>query len=218
MSGRIVWLARHGHRMDEIDPAWRTYARHPHDPDLSPKGLLQAKKLAKRLKKESDPIQHLIVSPFLRTMRTGGLVAAELGLPMNVEAGVGEMRSMEFFPNGDVVLPSLRAQREYFPWINPAYRSQVIPRYPEAEHGTGSTLERTGRTLEALFKTFPGNILIVTHYAICNGGVCHLTGSLVDGYIDNCTFCKLVQQSDGSWTMTKKTEHAHLFEPLPHEA
>jgi broad specificity phosphatase PhoE len=217
MSGRVVWLARHGHRMDEVDPAWKRYARHPYNPDLSPRGLLQAMKLAKRLKRETDPVQHLVVSPFLRTMRTGGIIAAELGLQMNVEQGVGEMRSEEFFPDGDVVLPSLRAQREYFPWVNPDYCSQVTPSYPETDSGPRSAGIRVKKVFDTLLGSFEGNLLIVSHYAICNGGAHYFTGSLVDGYIENCTYCKFVQQVDGSWVMTVKIEHAHLFEALPHD-
>lgn len=217
MSGRVVWLARHGHRMDEVDSAWKTYARRPVDPDLSPKGMLQAMKLAKRMKREPEPINHLVVSPFLRTMRTASFVAAELGLPMKVEYGIGEMRSEEYFPDGDTVFPALAARREYFPWIDMSYTSLVMPRFPETNEGENSALRRTTRVMKALLDTLPGNLILVSHYAICNGGTHYFSGALLEGYLENCTICKFIQQDDGSWKTAVLIEHTHLFEPLPHE-
>lgn len=216
MSGRVIWFIRHGQRLDQYKTDWKDYAKDRHNPDLSPLGILQAMKVARRIAREPETVHHLVVSPFLRTLRTASFLAHELKLPICVESGVGEMRAREWFPEGDCITAPPSEMREYFPDIHPDYQSKVTPVWPESE----SCMEaerfapRIATTLRLLLESLPGNIIIVGHYAVSNGGVAALTGSHVDAFIDNCTLCKVVQGDDGSWTLTMKAESAHLLEPL----
>ncbi len=68
-----VWIARHGNRLDFVNPDWFNTAPRRYDPPLSEDGFIQAKELANRLKLES--LKHIFVSPFLRAIKTAYPVA-----------------------------------------------------------------------------------------------------------------------------------------------
>ncbi|MBV8884961.1 MAG: histidine phosphatase family protein, partial [Chroococcidiopsidaceae cyanobacterium CP_BM_RX_35] len=65
---QTVWLARHGNRIDFVNPEWFKTAERRYDPHLSDDGVVQAQQLAQRLKGEG--IAHIFASPFLRTVQT----------------------------------------------------------------------------------------------------------------------------------------------------
>jgi broad specificity phosphatase PhoE len=46
---KTVWIARHGNRIDFVNPAWFDTAERPYDPHLSEDGQIQAQQLANRL-------------------------------------------------------------------------------------------------------------------------------------------------------------------------
>ena len=50
MFQQTVWIARHGNRIDFVNPEWFNTAKRPYDPHLSDDGILQAQKLANRLR------------------------------------------------------------------------------------------------------------------------------------------------------------------------
>jgi broad specificity phosphatase PhoE len=70
---QTVWIARHGNRIDFVNPDWFLTAEHRYDPHLSEDGHVQAKQLANRLKGEG--ISHIFASPFLRTVQTANHAA-----------------------------------------------------------------------------------------------------------------------------------------------
>ena len=70
---QTVWIARHGNRIDFVNPDWFLTAERPYDPHLSEDGHVQAKQLANRLKGEG--ISHIFASPFLRTVQTANHAA-----------------------------------------------------------------------------------------------------------------------------------------------
>ncbi|HEY9706683.1 MAG TPA: histidine phosphatase family protein, partial [Oculatellaceae cyanobacterium] len=85
---QTVWIARHGNRLDFVNPEWFNTAERPYDPPLSEDGLIQAKQLGQRLVGEG--IIHIFASPFLRTVQTANQVADALDLPIKLEFGLCE--------------------------------------------------------------------------------------------------------------------------------
>eukprot|EP00668_Euglena_longa_P038833 GGOE01049937.1.p1 GENE.GGOE01049937.1~~GGOE01049937.1.p1 ORF type:complete len:294 (-),score=38.73 GGOE01049937.1:99-914(-) len=74
----VVFLVRHGERLDRIDPTWRATARRPHDPPLTERGVLQALQLGIHLRGRG--IKHIFSSPMIRAVQTADAIAEGLGL------------------------------------------------------------------------------------------------------------------------------------------
>lgn len=91
---QTVWIARHGNRLDFINPEWFNTATRRYDPPLSEDGLIQAAELGQRLKSEN--IKHLFASPFLRTIQTANEVAQIMNLEMKLEAGLSEWHNSQW--------------------------------------------------------------------------------------------------------------------------
>ena len=85
---QTIWIARHGNRLDFVNPEWFNTAERPYDPPLSPDGIVQAQELGQRL--VGERIRHIFASPFLRTVQTADRVAQILDLPIKIESGLGE--------------------------------------------------------------------------------------------------------------------------------
>ena len=174
--GQRVWIVRHGERRDIVDPDWVTSAERPFDPPLSDYGQVQVQRLAQRMAQER--IDHLIVSPFLRTLQTAQPSARALGLQMKVEYGAGEHMDHKwgYDPREKCVLKL----REQFPEVDVTYRSANDALYPE---NWDLCRERGIETSRRLLRRFRGqNLLIVGHAASVSG----LIWGIVSGY-PQCT-------------------------------
>jgi len=85
---RRVLVARHGERMDNVNPQWARFASRPHDPPLTKRGRAQARNLGLALGRcggDADnsawrPPQVLLSSPFIRCVQTADVIAETLGL------------------------------------------------------------------------------------------------------------------------------------------
>ena len=200
---QIVWIARHGNRLDFVNPDWFLTAERPYDPPLSEDGVIQAKQLGQRLKGEN--IAHIFASPFLRTVQTANQVAEALNLPIKVESGLSEWLNPNWMPSMPQKL-SLEALHELYPRIDLEYTSRVIAEYPE----TGEKcLERAGETARRLAQEFSTDILLVGHGASVVGA----TGGLVGGSPEvNAALCCLVKivRHDREWILELNGDTSHL--------
>lgn len=203
---QVVWIARHGHRQDYADLGWRRQAERPHDPGLSMAGVVEAQDLAHCLTSES--IEHIIASPFLRTVVTAAHVAIALDLPIQLEAGLGEHMSSKLFKSCPELL-SVNKLADRFPQIDRNYHSQVTPGFPETE---AEAIARAGQTVQALVRTFPGSLLIITHELIGKGSVWGLVNHQPQVQFPTCGLTKLVH-NQGQWQMAFTGETAHLSQP-----
>jgi broad specificity phosphatase PhoE len=202
----VVWLARHGNRQDFVDPAWRESAARPFDPGLSPDGIVQAQRLARRLGRER--ITHLFASPFLRTVETAHQVAEVLDLPVFLEPGIAEWMNRAWFPVPPEPLPA-EALAERFPRVDPGYRPRFAPAYPETEE---EALRRAGRTARALAGAFGGALLLVGHGVSVAGAAGGLLGQEM-GWLE-CALCSLyrLDRATGGWEMVLCGDVSHLEE------
>lgn len=111
----IVYLVRHGERIDQIDPTWIESAERPFDPPLTDLGILQARRsgtfIGNDLRENHGIAPHdtvLLVSPFYRTLQTAGAIAHAL-VP-NHSASAPTRPTLELFP-----LLSEWIAQNYFP-------------------------------------------------------------------------------------------------------
>lgn len=200
---QTVWIVRHGNRLDFVHPEWFNTAERRYDPPLSEDGLIQAKELGERLKKEK--IAHIFSSPFLRSIQTADRVAEALNLPIKIEAGLSEWLN----PFWMTELPQTHPQTflaEQYPRIDWSYASQVMPQYPESEE---SLWQRTTQTAKRLVTDFCEDILLVGHGASVLGTTKGLVGGDPVVNAPLCCLVKVVGYTD-KWEMELNGDVSHL--------
>jgi broad specificity phosphatase PhoE len=200
---QTVWIARHGNRLDFVNPEWFNTADRPYDPPLSEDGIIQAKQLGQRLVGEG--IKHIFASPFLRTVQTANQVAEALDLPIKLESGLSEWLNPAWMTTEPERLP-IEALQEQFPRIDPSYTSRIIARYPETSE---MVLERTAQTARRLTAEFSEDMLLVGHGASVVGTTQGLVGGTPEVNAALCCLVKLVCQDQG-WVMELNGDTSHL--------
>jgi broad specificity phosphatase PhoE len=205
---QIIWIARHGNRIDFVNPEWFNTAERRYDPPLSDDGVVQAYQLGQRLKREN--ITHIFASPFLRTVQTANQIAEALELPIKLESGLSEWLN----PVWMTAMPekmSIEALTEIFPRIDTSYTSRVIAEYPETYE---QALSRSGKTARLLAEEFlPEDILLMGHGASVLGATMGLVGEIAKNQVKAslCCLVKVVRQ-DPDWLLELYGDTSHLSE------
>lgn len=200
---QTVWIARHGNRLDFVNPEWFNTAERPYDPPLSDDGMIQAKQLGQRLVGEG--IKHIFASPFLRTVQTANCVADALDLPIKLESGLSEWLNPEWMKTEPERLP-FEVLHEQFPRIDLNYTSRVIAQYPETNM---EVLERTAETAQKLTAEFSQDILLVGHGASVLGAAQGLVEGTPEINAALCCLVKLVRQGE-DWVIELNGDVSHL--------
>ncbi|MGD2184288.1 histidine phosphatase family protein [Lusitaniella coriacea] len=200
--GQTVWIARHGNRLDFVNPDWFKRAERPYDPPLSEDGVIQARELGQRL--TSERIAHIFASPFLRTVQTATEVSKVLNLPIKLEAGLSEWLNPDWMPRMPERLP-VEVLAEKYP-IDLSYTSRVVPQYPENEE---QVMTRTGEIARHLVAEFSEDILLVGHGASVVGTTTGLVGGQPTVNATLCCLVKLVCCAEG-WQMELNGDTSHL--------
>ncbi|MFB8790072.1 MAG: histidine phosphatase family protein [Potamolinea sp.] len=200
---QTVWIARHGNRLDFVNPEWFNTAERPYDPPLSSDGLVQAKQLGKRLVGEG--IVHIFASPFLRTVQTAYQVAEALDLSIKLELGLSEWLNPAWMTSDPERMP-IELLQEKFPRIDSSYTSRVIACYPETNE---MVLERTAQTARLLTAEFSEDMLLVGHGASVVGTTQGLLGGTPEINASLCCLVKLVHQQQ-KWLMELNGDISHL--------
>ncbi len=168
---QTIWLVRHAHRLDFVEPKWLETAIYPYDPPLSAQGFDRAMLLAQEL--SQIQIDRIYTSPFLRTIQTADPFARLLQLPIRLEWGLCEWLCRDWTfgmpettPVGDLI--------RCHPNIDVNYQSLVIPCYPE----TYEELDARIITIaDKLIQDNCKNILVIAHKGSVLGIVAVLTGN-----------------------------------------
>jgi broad specificity phosphatase PhoE len=200
---QTVWLARHGNRLDFVKPQWLIAAERHYDPPLSTDGVLQAKALGERLKKEK--IAHIFASPFFRTAETAYYVAEALDLPIKIETGVSEFIYFRWMPDVPKIL-SADDLAELFPQIDRSYTSRIPVSYPET---FAQAIARSQATAKRLTEEFSGDILIIGHAASIAGAARGLVDNSPKIRTPLCGLTKIVRQGS-DWQMEFNGDISHL--------
>ncbi|MFW6358467.1 MAG: histidine phosphatase family protein [Chroococcales cyanobacterium] len=202
---QIVWIARHGNRLDFVNPEWFNTAERRYDPPLSSDGFVQAQQLGQRLKGEK--IAHIFSSPFLRTVQTANEVAEVLDLPIKLEAGLCEWLNPEWMTEAPETL-SYEVLADKYRRIDLSYTSRLIPRYPESND---RVMERTGEIARRLVEEFSEDILLVGHGASVLGATTGLVGGHPTVNASLCCLVKLVA-GENAWEIELNGDTSHLSE------
>ncbi len=200
---QTVWIARHGNRLDFVNPEWFNTAERPYDPPLSSDGLVQAKQLGKRL--VGQGIVHIFASPFLRTVQTAYQVAEALDLSIKLELGLSEWLNPAWMTSDPEKMP-IEVLQDKFPRIDSSYTSRVIACYPETNE---MVLERTAQTARLLTAEFSEDMLLVGHGASVVGTTQGLLGGTPEINASLCCLVKLVHQQQ-KWLMELNGDISHL--------
>ncbi len=200
MEKQIIWLCRHGNRIDFVDKNWSG----GNDPPLSADGIVQAQETGTRLRGEN--IRHIFASPFLRAVETAHYIAEALDLPIKIEPGACEWMNAAWFATPPVLQPS-EALRERFPRVDVTYKPLVQPRHPETNP---EMLVRCAETARRLSETFHEDLVIIGHGASVSG--------LAEGFLGRkpglscCGVCSLTQivRQDGTATLVLNGDVSHL--------
>jgi broad specificity phosphatase PhoE len=167
---QTLWLVRHAHRLDFIQPEWFDTATYRYDTPLSDEGFDRATSLAAEFSQVK--IDQIYASPFLRTIQTVDPLARILKLPIRLEWGVCEW----LCPDWTVGFPQTTPINELIschPNIDTAYKSLVLPRYPETAAELDARIEIiAGKLVQCKSK----NILVVAHKGSVLGIAAALTG------------------------------------------
>ena len=184
---QTVWIARHGNRLDFVNPEWFNTAPKPYDPPLSEDGIIQARELATRLKREK--IAHIFASPFLRTVQTANEVAKVLDLPIKLEAGICEWLNPDWMTETPETHPQKWLKQQYT-LIDNSYQSRMQPRYPETEQ---KLYQRTADTVNKLVAEFSEDILLIGHGASVLGMTRGLVSEDIIFKVSLCSLTKIVE-------------------------
>ncbi len=204
-SSQTVWIARHGNRLDFVNPNWFNTAKRRYDPPLSEDGFIQAKQLGKHLKKEN--ISHIFASPFLRTIQTASEVAKILDLPIKLEAGIGEWHNPHWMSEHPETHPQEILEKDY-PNIDWNYSSYLVPKYPEMEV---TMMARMATVIEKIVKDYSQEILLVGHGASVIGLTEGLTKETPKFRASLCCLVKLVK-TNNQWDIKLGGDTSHLSE------
>ncbi len=188
MVASRVFIARHGERIDHVDPSWKKRAANPDDPYLSERGLSQARCLGQRLAAEC--VSKIFVSPFYRTIQTAAAVADAANASLFIEPGICEGLLSDWFPRGMPVFRNIGDIVNEFPCVDATYVPVHNPAYPETKKGT---MERVGTATKKIVEKEDGTILLVGHGITCEGSARGLLGIDNVEYIDYCALMEVVQ-------------------------
>ncbi len=201
---QTVWIARHGNRLDFVNPEWFNTAVRRYDPPLSDDGFVQAVELGQRLKSEN--ISHILASPFLRTIQTANEVAKVLNLPIQLEAGLSEWHNPEWMTEAPEIHPQEFLTAEY-PLIDWSYKSCVTPKYPETR---AEVHQRTAATVKQLLAKFSADMLIVGHGASVFGATKSFVPDAPEFKVNLCCLTKVVRNQYNDWDLKLCGDTSHL--------
>jgi len=205
-SDITVWILRHGARIDLIDQDWRITAENPYNPPLAPVGFEQAAETGERLK--SEGIDHIIASPFLRTVQTANVIGEKIGKKINLETGLSEWMSSDEFD----YKPEIGDQESLsieFPRINPGYQSLVGCEYPEDPDHLERRVEQT---ISELIKKYGSTLLLVSHGSPLRSIFKVLINYTKDEYPPMCSLSRFHYHS-GKWELEIDYDSTHLTNP-----
>ena len=200
---QTVWIARHGNRLDFVNPEWFNTAPRRYDPPLSKDGFVQAVEVGKRLKAEN--ISHIFASPFLRTIQTANEIARILDLPIKLEAGLGEWQNGDWMTETPEIYPQDLLAEKY-PVIDWSYKSFLTPNYPESRDDVN---QRTAKTIQQLVADYSEDILIVGHGASVYGVTKGLVFDTPEQKVALCSLTKVIQNNN-QWSLEFYADTSHL--------
>uniref|UniRef100_A0A0M3JDT3 Phosphoglycerate mutase family protein n=2 Tax=Anisakis simplex TaxID=6269 RepID=A0A0M3JDT3_ANISI len=158
-------------------------------------------------------LDHVIVSPFDRTLETATRILKNRNIPIEVEPGLVEGLYMCEDPPG---YESLEVLKQKYPLIDTSYKSVMPWKLPREGYGDDACTGRVAKTLDGLAQRYPGNayrnsrktLMLVSHGAPI--GAIHeiLCGSWK--YVGQATVSKFVEVQPGKFKKELSSDSSHL--------
>ena len=201
----IVYLTRHGARIDNEDHRWLSNCSHKRhdDPHLSPAGNVGADELARRMKdlqhEEGWKTLHIISSPYIRCIETANAVAQILETTIKVEVGIAEVNSSH--NPGFLDATELKQQ---FPLVDTSYAPAIQREELGLEYSDGACAQRSSKAARIVAdRLMDGEknedesspILFVGHGASCLGIAGQFGRS---GYVGYTSLSKFTRDEDSA--------------------
>ncbi len=195
-SGQVELLViRHGLPV-RIDDAGG-----PADPELSPEGREQARRLAEWLR--AEPIDALYVSPMRRALETAAPLAEALGLEATVDPELAEFdRDQHFY----IPIEELKASGDE------RYQQAIRGEY-DGEVDAGTFREVVTVAVERAIEANPGRtVALVCHGGVINAWASHVLG--LDAALfflpDYTSVSRFLASSQGHRSVVSLNETGHL--------
>jgi uncharacterized phosphatase len=182
--GRLI-LVRHGESAGNRD---RMFAAEPHSLVLTERGYAQAAAVARLIGTRFAP-ELVVASPYVRAHETGRVIAAHLGLPLEIEAQlfereVGEFRGRPY--------ETLHAARDEDLQLRYSWRPKDGESYEDVIARVGPVLDRLAR------KHLDRDVVVVSHGAVMVALWSHVAGSWEGAYVaPNCGVVLVEHDADG---------------------
>jgi broad specificity phosphatase PhoE len=171
-------------------------------------GHKQAEKVAEFLASES--VDHVLCSPYLRTIQTADRISDKLGKLVKVESGLWETKH-------GIELASVRERVRYYPRIDSFYEPKHTPVVPERFE---DIFPRSNAVVQALLTAYPDeNLVLVTHAApaiafaaafLTNGRVLSEEDTRPLAPLGPCGVYRLERSGSGPWSLAMNAHHEHL--------
>lgn len=196
MTKRIIYLVRHGERLDAVDKKWHG---EKYNSPLSPLGFEQVQQLGERLRDE--PIDLIVSSPYLRALQTTNAIAEARNQRFIVDAGIGEWQGKSMMPSPPkITLPS----QQDFPLMDLHHEAEVNPIWGES---VPQVFERYRRAVQALLDQYDGNILVVGHGRTVTGTAHVLTGKPESSFKYHLAGLTMLREG---WTLELNSDTSHI--------
>lgn len=205
-----LYLIRHGEAFSNVES---TIAGMQTDRGLTPRGLKQAEALRQRLATGEIQADVLYASTMPRARQTAEIIAPALGLPINWDDELHELRP------GDAdgwTFEQLAAQPDFRRFVNESF----VPIAPQGESWAGFQ-HRVSATLEQITHRHPNQTIVV----VAHGGVIEIACMLFIGlapmarqrvnftsYNTALTHWRYSQTFSGrhEWQLLGHNDHRHL--------
>ncbi|MCP3660745.1 MAG: histidine phosphatase family protein [Bacteroidetes bacterium] len=144
-----------------------------YDEPLNEMGIIQAKRIAKKLKEEN--ISHIAASPLKRALTTAQIVSDEIKKPITI---IDELHEVSFGKLENCQNPDEDPEKFFYKWIEDKI---------DTKHEIESLGNFKKRISSALKKTFeiPQNPILIVSHSIVYYAICDLF-DLEFNQIDNC--------------------------------
>jgi 2,3-bisphosphoglycerate-dependent phosphoglycerate mutase len=206
-----VYLIRHGEAHSNVPPY--SMGGEKSCQGLTERGFAQAEALARRLKTGEFPIEVVYASTLLRASQTAELVAGALGLPIQWERDLHELRP------GECDGMTYDAAREKYPNVANFFDRLYQPLSPGGESWADFLL-RGSNMLEQIVRANPGKrIGIVAHGGIVEVSFMYFLGLGPQTRMRNAFHIrntaithwrKVMVQDRVEWQLIGHNDHIHL--------
>jgi len=213
---QVVYITRHGQRLDWVDQNWRTThdTLHKDDTPLSPIGKVQSIQLAAWLSANSNEIKHVFSSPYNRTIVTAHPTAELFNCKINVEHSITEWLATQ--PSETLTFP-LFTEQYFLKWTNRYCTEYQSVSNPVSGYENIVDLHKRARKFVKKIESDyvdKGDIMVVCHAASHIALVrAFLKDVNMDVYPGTCCLTKLVRR-DKMWVVEKLCEYSHLEEDI----